>query len=208
MFFPYKDDNPRILIPYVTYAIIALNVLVFIIQTILGEANRDFIYLFGLIPNQWSVLSFFTSMFLHGGLFHILGNMWFLWIFGDNIESVFGHVNYLIFYLLCGIGAGLAQILIDPASSIPMVGASGAISGVLAAYMIRYPKARIHVFVFLFIIITTIRVPAMIVIGVWFLEQLTNGFSSLGVQTGGVAWFAHIGGFVAGVGLDRLKRFI
>lgn len=209
MFFPYKDDNPRILIPYVTYGIIGLNVLVFLVQVLLGQANQDFIYLFGLIPDQWSFLTMITSMFIHGGLFHILGNMWFLWIFGDNVESIFGHIKYLLFYFLCGIGAASAQIFIDPTSQIPMVGASGAVSGVLAAYMIRYPKARIHVFIFLFIIITTIRVPAMVVIGLWFFEQLTNGLSTLGVQSGGgVAWFAHIGGFIAGAGLERLKRFL
>ncbi|MBC8216072.1 MAG: rhomboid family intramembrane serine protease [Candidatus Marinimicrobia bacterium] len=208
MFFPYKDDNPRILIPYVTYGIIALNAVVFLLQTGIGTANADLIYAFGLIPNHWTVLTLFTSMFLHGGLFHILGNMWFLWIFGDNIESAFGHTQYLVFYLLCGIGAAVAQIMIDPTSGIPMVGASGAISGVLAAYMMRYPKARVHVFVFLFFFFTTIRVPAMIVIGLWFLEQLTNGIGSIGVQSGGVAWFAHIGGFVVGVGLERIKKLV
>ncbi len=208
MFFPYKDDNPRILVPYVTYGIIAINTIVFLLQIGLGEANREFIYVFGFIPSQWSVLSLFTSMFLHGGFLHIIGNMWFLWIFGDNIESIFGHVRYLLFYLLCGVGATLAQYFVDPSSTIPMVGASGAISGVLAAYMIRFPKANIHVFIFLLFFFTTIRVPAMIVIGIWFFEQLTNGLGSLGIQSGGVAWFAHIGGFIMGIGLERLKKYL
>ncbi len=197
MFFPYKDDNPRILVPYVTYGIIGLNIFIFLFQVGLGQANQNLIRHFGLIPAHWSLISLFTSMFLHGGFAHLLGNMWFLWIFGDNVESALGHVRYLIFYFLCGIGAAVAQTTINLDSTIPMVGASGAISGVLAAYMIQYPKARVHVFMFLFIFFTTFRVPAFVVIGFWFLEQLTNGLGSLGLDiSGGVAWFAHIGGFI------------
>jgi membrane associated rhomboid family serine protease len=154
-------------------------------------------------------MNIFTSMFIHGGFAHIIGNMWFLWIFGDNVESALGHVRYIIFYFVCGIAAALLQVMIDPSSSIPMVGASGAIAGVLGAYMIRYPRARVHVFVFIFIFITTIQIPAFYVLGFWFLMQLTSGLGTLGPDaTGGVAWFAHIGGFIAGIGFERMSRFL
>ena len=205
MFFPYKDDNPRILFPFVTYGIIAINILVFVGQFILSNNNPQlgaaFIFTFGFVPAEFNLLTIFTSMFMHGGFAHIIGNMWFLYIFGDNVESILGHVKYFIFYIACGVGAALAQFFIEPSSQIPMIGASGAIAGVLGAYMIRFPKARVHVFV-IFIFITTIVVPAQIVLGLWFLMQLTNGLGSIGVNTtGGVAWFAHIGGFIAGVAL-------
>lgn len=144
-------------------------------------------------------------MFLHGGFGHLLSNMWFLWLFGDNVESVLGHLKYFLFYLVCGIGAAIGQFLISPSSNIPMIGASGAIAGILGAYMIKFPKAKVHVLV-IFIFITTIAVPAQIVLGLWFLMQLTSGLGTLGMDTtGGVAWFAHIGGFISGVGL--LNRF-
>ena len=210
MFFPYKDDNPRILIPYVTYGIITLNVLIFLFQFGLDrQSSQSLILQFGLTPDHWTLPSLFTSMFLHGGIAHLLGNMWFMWIFGDNVESALGHVRYFIFYFLCGVGAAVTQTAMDLHSTIPMIGASGAISGVLAAYMIRYPKARVHVFIFLFIFFTTIRVPAFVVIGFWFFEQLTNGLGTIGLDiSGGVAWFAHIGGFIAGAGLIKLHPLI
>lgn len=242
MFFPYKDDNPRILIPYVTYSIIILNALVFFYQFGLDLiAEREFTLKFGLIPatfsdvslsqivNNYSYrisqaigrpvtlnvipgspwLTIFTSMFLHGGFAHIIGNMWFLWIFGDNVESAFGHKRFAIFYLLSGLGAAFAQVFINVSSMIPMIGASGAIAGVLGAYMLRFPRARVHVFIFLFIIITTIQTPAFVVIGIWFLIQLTSGIGSLGPDTtGGVAWFAHIGGFITGIIFERLFHFV
>ncbi len=247
MFFPYKDDNPQILIPYVTYGIIGINLLVYLYRFGMNEiGDLAFTLSFGLIPAMLTdiapsqiVYSFsqsiinpqgvdvlmslavphspfitiFTSMFIHGGFFHILGNMWFLWLFGDNVESVLGHTKFAFFYLLCGIIAGISQIAVNIHSVIPMVGASGAIAGVLGGYLVRYPTARVHVLVFLFVFFTTIQVPAFIVIGLWFLEQLTNGLGSLGLNTtGGVAWFAHIGGFAAGLGFIfalqkiRIKR--
>ncbi|MFQ6604608.1 MAG: rhomboid family intramembrane serine protease [Fidelibacterota bacterium] len=242
MFFPYRDDNPHILTPFVTYGIIGINALVFFFQVGLNDLqDLAFTLSYGLIPatvtgipgeeivyafaqpfgytavNQLMdiarphspFLTIFTSMFIHGGLAHIIGNMWFLWIFGDNVESALGHVRYSIFYIVCGLAAGLSQIVIDVHSIVPMIGASGAVSGVLAAYLLRYPHARIHVFIFLFIFITTIQVPAFVVIGIWFLEQLTNGLGSLGLNTnGGVAWFAHIGGFLAGIAFIRLSQNI
>ena len=212
MFFPYKDDNPRVLIPFVTYFIIGLNVLVFIYQYFIIQGvqlSEDFIYTYALIPANPTILTIFSSMFMHGGFTHIIFNMWFLWIFGDNIESVLGHKKYLLFYFLCGIGAGLSQIQIDPESTIPMVGASGAIAGVLGAYLFRFPRATVHVLVILIVFITFIRVPAMIVIGFWFLSNLTAGIGTLGIeQTGGTAWFAHIGGFISGVLFNYLFKII
>ncbi len=212
MFFPYKDDNPRVLIPFVTYFIIGLNVLVFIYQYFIiqgAQLSENFIYTYALIPASPSILTIFSSMFMHGGFTHIIFNMWFLWIFGDNIESVLGHKKYLLFYFLCGIGAGLSQIQIDPESTIPMVGASGAIAGVLGAYLFRFPRATVHVLVILIVFITFIRVPAMIVIGFWFLSNLTAGIGTLGIeQTGGTAWFAHIGGFISGVLFNYLFKII
>ena len=242
MFFPYKDDNPRILVPFVTYAIIALNLIVFFYQIGLDfVAGQEFTLSFGLIPatltdlprGEISVayaqylteatntrvfiettpnspyLTVFTSMFMHGGVAHIFGNMLFLWIFGDNVEGALGHVKFALFYLLCGIGAAAGQIFIDVNSMVPMIGASGAISGVLAGYMLRYPRAKIHTFVFLIIIFTTIQVPAFIVIGIWFATQVMSGVGALGVDTGGgVAWFAHIGGFITGILLERFFKFV
>ena len=209
MFFPYKDDNPRVLVPYVTYGILGLNILVFIGQILLSISDPDLgtaiVYTFGFVPAKFSIITIITSMFIHGGLAHIIGNMWFLWLFGDNVESVLGHLKYFLFYMVCGIGAALGQFLISTSSQVPMVGASGAIAGILGAYMIQFPKARVHVLVIL-IFITTIAVPAQIVLGLWFLMQLTGGLGTLGMDTtGGVAWFAHVGGFISGVGL--LRRF-
>ena len=213
MLFPYKDDNPRILIPYVTYGIIAINILVFVIQFNLVISNQmaeeNFIYSFGFIPANFSFITIFTSMFLHGGFSHIMGNMWFLWVFGDNVEGVLGHAKYALFYILCGVAATISQLLINPASTIPMVGASGAIAGVLGMYMIRFPKANVHVFAFIIIFFTTFRIPALFVLGFWFFNQLTNGLGSLGFNTtGGVAWFAHIGGFIAGIMLNQAFKHI
>ena len=211
MFFPYKDDNPRILFPFVTYTIIGINSLVFIYQYLIlpPESLGHIISTYALTPATPSVITVFTSMFMHGGLMHIIFNMWFLWIFGDNIESVLGHKRYVLFYLLCGVGAALAQIQINTGSQIPMVGASGAIAGVLGAYLIRFPRATVHVLVILIIFITFIRVPAMVVIGIWFLSNLTAGLGTLGIEeTGGTAWFAHLGGFVSGVVLNQVFKKI
>jgi len=211
MFFPYKDDNPRILFPFVTYTIIGINSLVFIYQYFIlpPELLGHIISTYALTPAAPSVITVFTSMFMHGGLMHIIFNMWFLWIFGDNIESVLGHKRYVLFYLICGVGAALAQIQINTGSQIPMVGASGAIAGVLGAYLIRFPRATVHVLVILIIFITFIRVPAMVVIGIWFLSNLTAGLGTLGIEeTGGTAWFAHLGGFVSGVVLNQVFKQI
>ena len=210
MFFPYKDDNPRVLFPFVTFGIITLNVLIFLGQFWISGNNpgigKSLVYMFGFVPAEFNPLTIFSSMFMHGGFAHIIGNMWFLYIFGDNVESILGHVKYFMFYLACGIGAALAQFFVEPASQVPMIGASGAVAGVLGAYMIRFPKARVHVLAVIIIFITTFVVPAQIVLGLWFLMQLSGGLGSLGVDTtGGVAWFAHIGGFL--IGVTSLKYF-
>ena len=203
MFFPYKDDNPRVLFPFVTYILITLNIVVFLTFTYysLFNDNTNWFYTFGFVPNSFNMISIFSSMFVHGGFGHIISNMWFLYIFGDNVESILGHIKFLVFYFLCGFGAAFAQYLTDPYSSIPMVGASGAIAGVLGAYMISFPRAKVHVFAFIIIFITTLVVPAQLVLGLWFLIQLSSGLNSLGIDTnGGVAWFAHVGGFIVGIG--------
>ena len=208
MFFPYKDDNPRVLFPFVTYGIIGINILVFWAQFFV-YGNERLISTFAFVPYEFKLFTIFTSMFMHGGIMHIIGNMWFLYIFGDNVESILGHVRFLLFYLFCGIGAAVAQFLIQPDSTTPMVGASGAIAGVLGAYMIKFPKARVHVLAVIFIFITTIVVPAQLVLGLWFLMQLSGGLGSLGFDTtGGIAWFAHIGGFIVGISTLRIFQTI
>jgi membrane associated rhomboid family serine protease len=211
MFFPYGDDNPHTTTPYVNYGLIAACVLVFLWEASTGAKGQEAItYIYGLIPAHlfgsslpdpglpaiapW--LTIFTSMFLHGGWMHLLGNMLYLWIFGDNIEHSLGHARYLAFYLLCGIAAAFAQSISAPGSEIPMVGASGAISGVLGAYLVLHPRANIKVFVFL-IIITTINLPAFVVLGGWFVMQLLSS-AQANAGEAGVAFLAHIGGFVAG----------
>ena len=191
-----------------TYGIIGLNILVFWAQFFV-YGNERLISTFAFVPYEFKLFTIFTSMFMHGGLMHIIGNMWFLYIFGDNVESILGHVRFLLFYLFCGIGAAVAQFLIQPDSTTPMVGASGAIAGVLGAYMIKFPKARVHVLAIIFIFITTIVVPAQLVLGLWFLMQLSGGLGSLGFDTtGGIAWFAHIGGFIVGISTLRIFQTI
>jgi membrane associated rhomboid family serine protease len=210
MFFPYKDDNPRVLYPYVTFGLIYFNLLIFLCQLFLNSTETalgtKLVYIFAFIPERFNFITMFTSMFLHGGFGHFIGNMWFLYIFGDNIESILGHKKYLIFYLCSGLIATLMQYLINPSSTIPIIGASGAISGVLGAYLISFPKAKVHVLIVLFIFITTLVIPAKAVLGLWFVIQIGGGLSDLGVLSkGGVAWFAHIGGFI--FGLLSVRKF-
>ena len=211
MFLPIRDDNPHTITPVVNYGLIAACALAFLWQLSLGDENGDAaVAVFGLIPGhlfgtvepnprQLSVpapLTIFTSMFLHGGWMHFLGNMLYLWIFGDNIEASLGHKRYLAFYLLCGIAAALAQSLASPTSAIPMIGASGAIAGVLGAYLVLHPRSNVKVFVFL-IFITTINVPAFIVLGFWLVGQLISS-AAANPAAPGVAFMAHIGGFAFG----------
>jgi membrane associated rhomboid family serine protease len=212
---PLRDDNPIRGRPVVTIGIIALCTVVFLWQLWLPPRSAQAaVYLLGLIPAlllgnatldgpQWvpTGATLFTSMFLHGSLLHIGGNMLYLWIFGDNIEDRLGRGRFIAFYLICGVVAALAQALGNPRSTVPMIGASGAISGVLGAYLVLYPRARVLVLLPLLIVFYTVRVPAVIVLGFWFVGQLVSSFTT--GAAGGVAFGAHVGGFVAGVVLIR-----
>lgn len=203
--FPIRDHNPSERTPYVTLTLIGLNVLIFISYLpLMGDprALSGFFATWGLIPREFTagmgVPELFTSMFLHGSFMHLAGNMLFLWVFGDNLEDELGHWTFLGFYLVSGVGAGLAQVLADPSSPIPMVGASGAIAGVLGGYLLLYPKARVDVLFIIVIIFKVIPIPAGIVLSVWFALQVFSG-ASTPMDGGGVAYWAHAGGFVAGL---------
>lgn len=208
---PIGDRNPTRTTPFVNYCLIALNLLVFVWQFRVASHGGEawLVPGYGLVPSRLTLdlpgeaFTIFTSMFMHGGWMHLGGNLLFLYIFGDNVEDSVGHFRYVVFYLLSGIGAGAAQVLTDPSSQIPMVGASGAIAGVLGAYMVLHPRAPITVLMFpplAFFVGFFIVVPAWLVIGGWFLVQLLSGLGSLAsVQTGGVAFFAHVGGFLTGL---------
>jgi len=230
--FPYKDENPTYLTPLVTLAVIAVNVAVWLLIQGAGTlpALPRSVCELGLIPGellgrvppghsvpvgpgvacviggQPNWVTPVTSMFLHGGWFHLLGNMWFLWVFGNNIEDAMGHGRFAVFYLVCGVLAAAAQVLADPSSPVPMVGASGAISGVMGAYLVLYPRVRVHTLVFLGFFITRWTLPAYVMLLYWAVIQLIGTLPSLvGVQAGGgVAFMAHLGGFAAGVLLIKL----
>ncbi|HXI39364.1 MAG TPA: rhomboid family intramembrane serine protease [Bryobacteraceae bacterium] len=203
--FPIRDTQPSYSRPIVTILIIVLNVMVFLYEFTLDEYSRNyFIANYGLIPARFHASAVITSMFLHGGWLHILGNMWFLWIFGDNIEDVLGHAKYLVFYLLCGIAAGMTQTVFNVGSRLPMVGASGAIAGVMGAYLVKFPRSRIVTLVFVFFFITTIDVPATLMLLYWFFIQIIGTISYSHLSQGGTAWFAHVGGFIAGIVLVNL----
>ncbi len=214
---PLKDFNPSRTTPWVTYSLLAVNVIVFLWQFQLrlsagDQASVSFVMRLGLVPayllspSIWSQmivpapLTLVTSMFVHGGLFHLAGNLLYLWVFGDNVEDAMGPVRFALFYLLCGLGAAASQVILMPGSVVPMVGASGAIAGVLGAYMILYPAARVLTLVFLFIFVRLMVLPAVLLLGLWFLLQLLAAAAGGGA---GVAWFAHIGGFLVGVVLVR-----
>lgn len=200
--FPIRDHNPSERTPFVTWALIGLNVAIFVSyyaqmfddQRALGL----FFYQWGLVPAEVTSTSFVTSMFLHGGPMHLIGNMLFLWVFGDNMEDQMGSVGFLGFYLGSGIAAALAQVLADPSSTIPVVGASGAIAGVMGGYLLMFPKARVDILIILIIIFRVIPVPAWLVLGAWFCIQLVQG-SMTPTDMGGVAYWAHAGGFAAGL---------
>ncbi len=217
---PMQDINPTRRTPILTYVLIVINVLVFLWQLTLSEAQlqQTFVDL-ALVPAALrtqpigeSVLDFLRSMFFHGGFDHIFGNMLYLWLFGDNVEDRLGEILYLILYFASGFVAGLAQVVIDPNSTIPMVGASGAIAGVLGSYLLLFPGVRVRGLVLLGRISTMQELPAWIVLGFWFVLQLVNGFASLDVNSqygGGVAFFAHIGGFIAGIVITFIvTRFV
>jgi membrane associated rhomboid family serine protease len=208
--FPIRDSQPSYSKPVVTVFLIVINILIFLFEFSLDPYSQNaFIATYGLVPDHFHFANVLTSMFLHGGWMHVLGNMWFLWIFGDNIEDILGHGKYLVFYLLCGIAAGLTQTLFSPGSRVPMVGASGAIAGVMGAYMIKFPHSQIRTLLILIIFITTFDVPAWVMLIYWFGIQLLNGFGSVGnsaASQGGTAFLAHVGGFLAGILLVNLMR--
>jgi membrane associated rhomboid family serine protease len=213
--FPISDDNPRQIQPIVTWSLIGVCVLVFLWQLSLGDYHgQAAVMQFGMIPARlfgygevvpafavipgWATV--LTSMFMHGGFMHLGMNMLFLWVFGDNVEDSMGHARYLVFYLLCGVAAAVVQGAINPSSTIPMVGASGAISGVLGAYMLLHPHATVRTLIFLGVFVTIVHVPALVALGIWFLMQVVSGMLPSSGE-GGVAFFAHIDGFVAGMAL-------
>ncbi len=219
---PFKDNIPTERFPIVTVALIIINLLVFMYEASLGSGVDTFLYQYGMIPYEITqgeilvprefpvYLTLVTSMFLHAGLLHVGGNMLFLWIFGNNVEDSMGRFRFIVFYLVCGLAAGFAQIAIDPSSQVVTVGASGAIAGVLGGYILLYPRARVTTLVFLGFFITFIELPAIVVLVFWFIIQLFSGSISLfGDQGtgGGVAYFAHIGGFVAGLLLIKIFTF-
>ncbi|MBE0426636.1 MAG: rhomboid family intramembrane serine protease [Nitrospirae bacterium] len=212
---PYKDDNPTRIFPFITIFFIALNIFVFLLQITYPSGMKETAYTYGAIPRY--ILTFetnqpvhpavtvFTSMFMHGGLFHLAGNMLYLWIFGNNIEDRLGHLRFIIFYFFCGVFAAYAHAITNADSTIPMIGASGAVSGILGAYLILFPRAGVYTIIFLGFLITTVKIPALIVIGFWAIIQLISGLISTRLhEAGGVAWFAHLGGFLIGLATIKL----
>jgi rhomboid family protein len=217
---PLKDENPKKNLPFINFIFIIANIAVFIYQPSSEKLLSAFYNSYGLIPNNLTTLlqnelpqvliilqSLFSSLFVHGGFMHLAGNMIFLWVFGDNIEYAIGHFNYILFYLLCGIAATLTQVFIEPNSLIPVIGASGAISGILGAYIIKFPKNKVTTLFIIFIFIKIIKIRAVYLLGIWFLFQIFQGYLSLGQESmGGVAWFAHIGGFISGLILVNIFK--
>jgi membrane associated rhomboid family serine protease len=214
MLLPLRDENPTRRFPAVTVLLIALNAVIFAHQALSPQGLNAYAARMGVVPYEITHfesldagrrlppgLTLLTAMFLHGSLFHLLGNMLYLWIFGNNIEDYLGSVRFIFFYLICGLAAAFTQVLFSPNSRVPMIGASGAIAGVLGAYFVLFPRARVMTFVFLFVFIRVVPVPAAFILGFWFLVQVLN--VGLG---GGVAWFAHIGGFLAGIALILAHR--
>ncbi len=209
---PLRDENPSRTAPVVTRALISVNAIAFVYELMLGPDLRPFVYTWGMVPARLSLalrfgeepiagpgITTLTSMFLHGGWLHLVGNMWYLWIFGDNVEDRLGHARFLVFYLMAGVVAALLHYALNPASWLPTVGASGAIAGVLGAYLVAFPRARIIALVPLFPFFQVMALPAVLVLGLWFVMQFFSGALSLGnAGGGGVAWWAHIGGFAFG----------
>ncbi len=215
---PLGDNVPSERTAFVTYTLIAVNVLVFFWELVLGARADALISFWGTTAvdivnwqqNPLVLSTLVTSVFLHGGWLHLIGNMLYLAIFGDNVEGIMGHRRFLFFYLLCGVAANVAQVIIAPSSTIPGIGASGAIAGVLAAYLLCFPRARVFVGIPLLIYMEVIALPAILVLGFWFVVQLFNGVAAIGMSSeatmGGVAWWAHVGGFGTGVLLTPLLR--
>ncbi len=212
---PFKDDNPTSIFPFVTIALIVINTLVLFMQITSPLGAQRIALSYGAIPYLLltfkasqpihPLLTVITSMFMHGGFIHLGSNMLFLWIFGNNIEDRLGHIRFILFYLLCGLIAVYSHALADPSSRMPMIGASGAVSGILGAYLLLFPHAKVHTLVFFGFFVDVIKLPAKFVIGFWIVIQFINGMVSKGLTgNGGVAWFAHIGGFLAGLLLIKI----
>ncbi|MGC9976467.1 MAG: rhomboid family intramembrane serine protease [Syntrophorhabdales bacterium] len=210
---PLKDNVPTRTFPIITITIVLVNILVFLRSLMLTDGlGRHVVQAYALIPKEllvaatarpdllpYNILTIFTSMFLHGGILHLGGNMLYLWIFGKNVEDATGHSRFILFYLFSGVAAALVQCSVDPGSAVPMIGASGAISGILGAYLLLYPRARVKTLIFIFLFITTVDIPAMVLLSLWFFVQIIFSHGQ------GVAWFAHIGGFL--FGLVTIKLF-
>ena len=211
---PFRDNIPARSFPFITISIILANIAAFVYELSLGRGLEPFIEQFGVVPTAvvtWPqsgvsflaiALPFLTSMFLHAGWLHLIGNMWYLWIFGDNVEDRLGHITFLIFYLLCGLGAGIIHTILNSSTEIPSIGASGAIAGVLGAYVVSYPFARVLTLVPIFFFVQILEIPALIVLGLWFVMQFFSGTAALATSSanaGGVAWWAHVGGFLIGI---------
>ena len=194
----------------VTVSLIAVNTVIFLYQATLSPyALNQVVHAFGIVPDQrpFPIYSLATSMFLHGGWMHLIGNMLFLWVFGRNVEDLIGRTRFLVFYLLCGLAAAVVHVIANPYSRTPTIGASGAIAGVMGAYLMKFPRARIVTLVPIIFFITTVELPAAVLLAIWFLLQFVNGFGSLSEANytgGGVAWFAHVGGFLAGLLMIRM----
>lgn len=201
--FPLRDDRPTYTPPIVTTLLIVACALVFLFELTLDDYSRNyFMTEYGVVPARLRVVTLITSMFLHGGWSHIIGNMLFLWAFGKSLEDAMGHTKFLAFYLTCGVIAGIVQVVFNPYSRIPTVGASGAIAGIMGAYLVKFPRSRIHTLVFVFFFITTVDIPAIAILLYWFVAQLFSGYGAIAhtqVSDSGVAVFAHIGGFVSGM---------
>jgi membrane associated rhomboid family serine protease len=208
--FPISDVIPSRTVPFVTIGLIVVNSLVFIYMLTLPDGMVEtFVATYAVIPAAFSVPTLFTSQFLHAGWLHIIGNMLYLWIFGDNVEDRLGHVRFLIFYLGAGAVAAILQVLFNPYSSVPMLGASGAIAGVMGAYFVLYPQSRVLTAIFILIFFDVVEIPAVFFLGIWFLMQLLSGVGSLGgtnASAGGTAFWAHVGGFVVGVAVGLVLR--
>jgi membrane associated rhomboid family serine protease len=207
---PLRDTQPSHSTPFVTVSIIIFNILVFLYELSLDQYSLNwFIAHYGVVPDRFQYSDLISSMFLHGGWMHLIGNMWFLWIYGDNVEDILGPGKYIGFYLLCGIAAAMVHAILNPYSRVPTVGASGAIAGVMGAYLVKFPHSRVLTLVPIFVFFTTFEVPALIILLYWFVIQIFSGIGSVGVSNvsqGGVAWFAHVGGFLAGIILVYLLR--
>lgn len=215
---PIRDRNPSGVFPIITVSIIALNVLVFFFELSLGHRLDEVLFQYGVVPLKIfspadipdttvvnTYFPFLTYMFFHGGFIHLIGNMWYLWIFGDNVEDALGRIKFILFYLICGIGSAAVHVYFNKQSGFPCIGASGAIAGVLGAYMVTFPRARVLVIIPLFIVWQMAELPAIVVLGFWFIIQFFIGAASISAaQSGGVAWWAHIGGFVLGIILIKI----